>query len=223
MPKEEPWYEGQQGQRDPPGSGGCGLPAARQGAAGCSEDDNCVISLLDDSESEDLSDEGNEADDWDVEDASEDESDVEPCAAGRPGSGSGRHERSQPVAAQGAAAGAAAQADGKPAAAGAEEAAPLLNWEAYPSLARTAGKEPPGRTSGLQVSGLLLLGCCPCFYWPVCWPDQYATSSRGTVDSQCCGFSNCPTHCFAEPQNLPGWHCGADGGAGIHGHCLSTQ
>ncbi|PRW59151.1 putative mediator of RNA polymerase II transcription subunit 26c isoform B [Chlorella sorokiniana] len=154
VPKEEPRSDDGSGPHDSPGSGGGALPAAADGAAGGSQgggEDNCVISLLDDSESEDVNgdeDSGKE-DDWDEEDGSEDESDAEPCAPEqeRPRLRGSQHGRSQPTAPHGAAADAAAQAGlGE-----ADEAATVLHWDKYSSLARTAGLEPPGRTSGLQT------------------------------------------------------------------------
>lgn len=138
VPKEEPRSESGGGQQGSPGASGAGLPAAAHGAASA-EGGECIISLLDDSDSESLNDEveseeGEE--EWDEEDGSEDESDAEPCAAERP---------------QRAAAAEAAAGVENGLAAEAAEAAPMLQWEAYPSLARSAGQEPPGRTSGLQV------------------------------------------------------------------------
>lgn len=129
------------GQQGSPGASGAGLPAAANGAASA-EGGECIISLLDDLDSEGLNDkvESDEEEEWDEEDGSEDESDAEPCAAERP---------------QRAAAAEAAAEVENGLATEAAEAAPLMQWEAYPSLARSAGQEPPGRTSGLQVDARL--------------------------------------------------------------------
>lgn len=141
VPKEEPRSDNGGGQQGSPGASGAGLPAAANGAAS-EEGGECIISLLDDLDSEGLNDkvESDEEEEWDEEDGSEDESDAEPCAAERP---------------QRAAAAEAAAGVENGLATEAAEAAPLMQWEAYPSLARSAGQEPPGRTSGLQVDARL--------------------------------------------------------------------